>query len=124
MESRPEQGIGSDAESAAAEKAALRRDQRHIDFVAKALAQHRAQIADRVDQPETKRAAAGPIFAGEQRLLGAVELAGAARLHQRDEIVVDLALQVLEPFDVARILRQKWIEHRLVLAGGIEPAFD
>ena len=48
----------TDAEQPTTEQAALGADQRRNDFIAKSLAQHRAQIADRVDQAEV-RAPAG-----------------------------------------------------------------
>ena len=37
---------------------------------------------------------------------------------------MDFALQRLQPLDVLRLLRQERIEHRLVLAGGVEPPLD
>ena len=72
-------------------KAALR-NQRRSHLVAVALAQGRAQIADGIDQAEFAAALTGPVFAGEQGGFAAVELAAAARLHQRDEAFVDFAL--------------------------------
>ena len=63
----------------------------------------RAHIADRVDQPELEPAPAGPVLAGEQVFFRAGQLAAAARLHQRDEILVDFPLQLLQPFDVIRV---------------------
>ena len=52
------------------------------------------------------------------------KLAGAPRFHQRDEIVVDFALQFFQAVHVIWIFRQERIEHRLVFARRIEPPFD
>ena len=54
----------------------------------------------------------------------ALEPRSAALLHELDEAVVDFLLHHLEAFNVVGLFRQERIEHRLVLAGGIEPALD
>ena len=55
-----------------------------------------------------------PVFAGEQVVFAAVELAAAPRLHQLDEALVDSSLDRLQALDVLRVFRQERIEHRLV----------
>src|SRR5690606_34697156 len=89
----PDPGVGHairrrDAE-AAAQPAAARLDHLEPHLVAEAVARHRAQIADAVDQAELERLAAGPERAAEQLLLGALEPLAAARAHQRLEALVD-----------------------------------
>ena len=101
-----------------------RRDHRRQHLVAEARAQGRAQIADAVGEAERHGRFAGPVFAGEQEIVGALQPRAAALLHQRDEDRVDLALDRLQPRDVVGVFRQERIEHRLVLARRIEPALD
>ena len=85
---------------------------------------HRAQIADAVDQPARQRHAAGQHLAAEQALVGRVDLAGAAPAHVLLEAVVDVLLQRREPRDIGRVLRQKRVEQRFALAGGMQPPLD
>ena len=57
-------------------------------------------------------------------MVGALQPAAPALFDQRDEDAVDLALKRFHARDVFRVFRQERIQHRLVLAGGIEPALD
>src|SRR5262249_6701087 len=77
-----------------------------------------------VRESQRDRGFAGPIFPGEQNVLAALEPAAATLLHQRDKDRMDLVLKRLDARNVVGIFRLEWIEHRLVLAGGIEPALD
>src|SRR5262249_39928123 len=106
--------------SAAAEQPALGGDERGYALFAEALAQHRAQIADGIDQPQLARLHAGPELTGKQGRIGAGELGAAASPDQSDEHVVDLALDRLQAFHILWLLRQEGIQHGLVLARRIE----
>src|SRR5262245_25591805 len=108
----------------APEPAAHRSHERGNDVLAETRAQRRPQVTDAVSKAELDRLAAGPVFAGEQSSFGALEPRTSAALHEINEVLMDVALQRLEPLDVLRILRKEWIEHGLVLAGNIKPAFD
>src|SRR5207249_4535920 len=92
-------------------------------LVAITRTQRAAQIAERVNEPELKGAAAGPVLPGEQGFFWAVELA-PSRLHEPDEVLMDILLQRLEPLDILGLFRQERIEHRLALTGSIEPPLD
>src|SRR5207249_9110013 len=50
------------------------------------------------------------------------ETGAPALLHQRDEVVMNLALDQLEPLDFVCLFREERIEHRLALARRIDPA--
>ena len=79
----------------------------------------------RIDQAEFAALAGRSRYSPENKVVfTAVELAAAARLHQIDEARVDFPLDRLEPRHVLGLLRQERIEHRLVLAGGVEPPLD
>src|SRR5271165_1152137 len=108
----------------APEPAPRRRDQRgrHVD--PEALAQRRTQIPNGVGKSEGDRLGTGPVLAGEQGLLRTLEARTAAFLYQLDEPFMDFPLHALEALHILRVLGQKRIEHRLVLAGGIEPSLD
>src|SRR5262249_5358352 len=108
----------------AAEPAAHRRHERGDDIVAETRAQRRAQITDAVGKAELDRLATAPVFTGEQGFFWTLEPRSPAALHQANEVLMDFPLQRLEPLDVFRILRQERVEHGLVLAGHVEPAFD
>src|SRR5262249_35502009 len=120
----PLDAVGADTRARPAEQAALRPNERHLDVLAVALAQHRAQVAEAIGKAELDRSSPGPIFAREQVGFGARQPGTTALLHQRDEIVVNFALDRLEPLHVLRFLRQERIEHRLALARGVEAALD
>src|SRR5262249_43385580 len=108
----------------AAKPAARRGDKRSDDIVTEALTQRRTQVADAIGEAELDRPTASPVFAGEQGFFWTLEPRPAAALHELDEALVDVALQRLEPLHVLGILRKEWVEHGLVLAGNIKPAFD
>src|SRR5947209_2494952 len=94
----------------------------HLGAVARL--QHRAQLAQAVDQAELEHAAPRPELAGEKLALLALELAGAALAHPVLEAVVYLGLQPLQPRDIVPVLLAKRVEHRFLLAGGVDAALD
>src|ERR1700704_5144492 len=96
----------ADPWDAPAEQAALGAHQRREHVVAEALAQHRAQVAEPVDQPVTQSRLCAPVFAREQGIFGPREARPPARLDEPDEGLVDLALDRLEARDVVGVLRQ------------------
>src|SRR5262249_40647682 len=108
----------------AAKPAARRGDKRGDDIVTEARTQRRTQVADAIGEAELDRPTASPVFAGEQGFFWTLEPRPAASFHELDEVLVDVALQRLKPLDVLGVLRKEWIEHGLVLAGNIKPAFD
>ncbi len=78
----------ADARKSPANKPSVGRDERCVDLVAESLPQRGTQIAERIDQAEIESATSGPVFAGEQHIVAAIELAVAARFHQRILLVV------------------------------------
>ena len=53
-----------------------------------------------------------------------MRLLSAALLYERDEALMNLLLDRLDPFHVVGLLRQKRIEHRFAIAGGVKPPLD
>src|SRR6187399_2390732 len=113
--------VDAAAEAEARQQPPPRRDHRQVHLGAIAGLQHAAQFTQAVDQPELQPALGGPELAGEQHRLLALELAAAPLAHPVLEAVMDLALQALEALDVLGVLVAKGIEHRLVLAGSVDP---
>ena len=61
-------------------------------------------------------------LAGEKVVAG--QPSAPPRLHLGDEVVVNLRLEPLQAQNVLRPFGTEGIEHALVLAGGVDPAFD
>ena len=85
-------------------------------MLAVARAHRAAQIADAVDEAAGERHAAGQHIAGEEALVGRVDLAGAPPPHLVLKALMDVALQGHDPFDIGRVLWQKRVEQRNYLA--------
>src|SRR5215470_14861791 len=81
----------------AGQHAAGRRDHRGQHLLAIARTQRRAEIANTVGKPERHGFFARPIFAREQLVIGVLEPAATAFLHQRNENRMDLALDRFQP---------------------------
>ena len=79
-------------------------------------AQRRTQIADRIGQPERDGSLSGPIFAGKENIVSALQPCAAALLDQGNEDGMDFVLKRFHPSDVIGVFRQERIEHRLVRA--------
>src|SRR5262249_5171690 len=108
----------------AAKPAARRGDKRGDDIVTEARTQRRTQVADAIGEAELHRPTASPAFAVEQGFVWHHDPRPPGAFHELDEVLVDVALQRFKPLDVLGVLRKEWIEHGLVLAGNIKPAFD
>ena len=106
------------------QRAALGGDRPQSHLVAETAAHHGAQFADAVDEPALDRHSAGQDLAGEQGLVGRVDLAGAAAAHVLLEGAVDILLQPAQSRDIGRIFGQERVEQRLVRPGGVQAALD
>src|SRR5262249_19103857 len=102
----------------------LGRDQGCADVLSETFAQHRAQIADAISRSIRHGLRAHPILSREQGFFRARELVAAARLDERDEALVNLRLNGLEPINVLRVFWQERIERRFIFAGGVDAPFD
>src|SRR4029079_15099927 len=83
-----------------------------------------AQMPDAVDETESHGLTAGPEGAGEKLGFVAAQFAAAAAAHQRLEILMHVALQVLQALDVFRLLGLEGVEHRLRFARGVHAPLD
>src|ERR1044071_5418691 len=104
---------GPAAHQAAEQRWAGGLDHAEAHRLAEALAQDGADVAEPVDEAEIHRFRANPEGAGEEIVVGIVELLASALLHEADEDVVDLALKALQARHVVRVLGPERIEHRL-----------
>src|SRR5215211_6778884 len=115
---------GPAAEQAPQQRRARRFDHAEPHLLAEALAQDGADVAEPVDEAEIERLRPDPEGAGEEIVVGIVELFAPAVTDEADEHIVDLALESLQAHHIFRILGPERIEHRLALAGGMHPPLD
>src|SRR5262245_60698357 len=85
--------------------------------------EHGPQVAHSVDEPQVLGFRTRPDLAGEQ-VLAVGELALAPALDPGDELLVQLGLQALQPFDVLVLLLLERVEADLVCARGVDTALD
>src|SRR4029453_10998070 len=95
-----------------------------MHLLAKPRGQSRPKVPHRFPKSQLDRFPRRPEFARKQVGVGSVQPRPAALLYQRNEIFMDILLDRLQPLYVLGLLRKERIEHRLLVAGGIEPPLD